>query len=158
MGYMTEERLMIKQTAREFTKLAWAGLRDLASAALRREPYLIPVVGPPGSVSFMSTPDAQPGYFSIVTNAPAWRNEVAARVIVAMALFPPIASAPRVRCPALYVVGAADTLTPTAVTLKAARQTRRAEVLSLPGSHFDASLGEQFELAVSAEPRFWYSA
>ena len=80
-------------------KLVWCGLRDLARAALRRKPYLIPVVGPPGTVAFMSTPDAQPGYFSIVTNAPAWKNEVAARVVVAMALFRPIASARRVRCP-----------------------------------------------------------
>jgi quorum-quenching protein AidA len=136
-------------------KLAWCGLRDLARAALRRSPLLIRVVGPPGTVAFMSTPDAQPGYFSIVTNAPAWRNEVAARVVVAMALFRPIASARRVRCPLLFVVGEKDTITPTDSTLKAARQAPRAEVLSLPGSHFDAYLGEQFERAVSAETAFF---
>ena len=136
-------------------KLAWCGLRDLGHAALRRKPYLIPVVGPPGSVAFMSTPDAQPGYFSIVTNAPAWKNEVAARVVVAMALFRPIASAQRVRCPVLFVVGETDTVTPTDVTLKAAKQTPHAEILSLPGGHFDAYLGDQFERAVSAEAAFF---
>ena len=136
-------------------KLVWCGLRDLARAALRRKPYLIPVVGPPGTVAFMSTPDAQPGYFSIVTNAPAWKNEVAARVVVAMALFRPIASARRVRCPVLYVVGETDTITPTSVTLKAAKLTRGSETLSLPGGHFDAYLGEQFERAVSAETAFF---
>jgi fermentation-respiration switch protein FrsA (DUF1100 family) len=136
-------------------KLVWCGLRDLGRAVMRRKPYLIPVVGPPGSVAFMSTPDAQPGYFSIVTNAPAWKNEVAARVVVAMALFRPIASARRVRCPVLFVVGETDTITPTGATIKAARQAPRAEILSLPGSHFDAYLGEQFERAVSVETAFF---
>ena len=136
-------------------KLVCSGLRDLGHAALRRKPYLIPVVGRPGSVAFMSTPDARPGYFSIVTNAPAWKNKVAARVVVAMALFRPITSSRRVRCPVLFVVGETDTITPTSVTLKAARLTPRAEILSLPGSHFDAYLGEQFERAVSAETAFF---
>jgi uncharacterized protein len=137
------------------SKLVWCGLRDLGRAALRRKPYLIPVVGPPGTVAFMSTPDAQPGYFSIVSNAPAWKNEVAARVVVAMALFRPIASSRRVRCPVLFVVGETDTITPTSVTLKAARLMPRAEILSLPGGHFDAYLGEQFERSSSAETVFF---
>ncbi|HYM15351.1 MAG TPA: alpha/beta hydrolase [Dehalococcoidia bacterium] len=135
-------------------RLAWCGLRDLARAAMRRPPYLIPVVGPPGSVACMSTPEALPGYLSIVTNAPAWRNEVAARIVVGMALFRPIASARRARCPLLFVVGKQDSITPTEVTLKAARRAPRAQVLSLPGGHFDAYLGEQFERAVEAEKSF----
>jgi fermentation-respiration switch protein FrsA (DUF1100 family) len=72
-----------------------------------------------------------------------------------MALFRPIASARRVGCPVLFVVGETDTITPTSVTLKAARLTRRAETLSLPGGHFDAYLGEQFERAVSTETAFF---
>jgi fermentation-respiration switch protein FrsA (DUF1100 family) len=140
----------IVQTA----KLAWCGLRDVARAAMHRPPYLIPVVGPPGTVAFMSTPEAQPGYFSIVTSAPAWRNEVAARVVVGMALFRPIASARRARCPLFFVVGEEDSITPTDVTLKAARQAPNARVLSLPGGHFDAYLGDAFERAVAAETVF----
>jgi dienelactone hydrolase len=135
-------------------KLVWCGFRDLLRMVLRRSPYLIPVVGPPGTVAFMSTPDAQPGYFSIVTNAPAWRNEVAARIVIAMALFRPIASARRAHCPLLFLVGEADAITPTDVTRKAASLAPRAEVVSLPGGHFDAYLGEQFELAVAAEVPF----
>jgi dienelactone hydrolase len=135
-------------------KLVWCGFRDVFRALARRSPYLIPVVAPPGSLAFMSTPEAQPGYFSIVTNAPTWRNEVAARVVIAMALFRPIASARRTRCPLLFVVGERDSITPTDVTLKAARQAPDARVLSLPGGHFDAYLGEQFERAVTAETAF----
>jgi len=136
-------------------KLVWCSFRDLFRALTRRPPYLIPAVAPPGSLAFMSTPEAQPGYFSIVTNAPTWRNEVAARVVIAMALFRPIASARRARCPLLFVVGERDSITPTDVTLKAARQAPDARVLSLPGGHFDAYLGEQFERAVAAETAFF---
>jgi hypothetical protein len=136
-------------------KLAWSGLRDLFRAVTRRSPHYIPVVAPPGSLAFMSTPEAQPGYFSIVTNAPTWKNEVAARIVIEMALFRPISSAEKARCPLLFVVGETDSVTPTDVTLKAARHAPDARVLSLPGGHFDAYLGEQFERAVSAESAFF---
>lgn len=138
----------------ETAKLVWSALRDAARMVLRRPPYLIPVVAPPGSVAFMSTPEAQPGYFAIVTKAPAWRNEVAARAVIGMALFRPIASARRARCPLLFVVGEKDSVTPTDRTLEAARRAPRARVLALPGGHFDAYLGEQFERAVAAEAAF----
>ncbi len=136
-------------------KLVWCGFRDLFRALTRRPPYFIPVVAPPGSLAFMSTPEAQPGYFAIVTDAPTWRNEVAARIVIEMALFRPIASAERARCPLLFVVGEKDSITPTDVTLKAARDAPNAHVISLPGGHFDAYLGEQFERAVSTEAAFF---
>jgi fermentation-respiration switch protein FrsA (DUF1100 family) len=135
-------------------KLVWRGLLDVARALRRRPPLYVPVVGPPGTVAFMSTPDAQPGYFAIVQDAPAWRNTVTARTVITMALFRPIAKARRARCPLLFVVGEDDAVTPTDVTLKAAQRAPDARVLSLPGGHFDAYLGEPFEHAVTAETAF----
>jgi len=135
-------------------RLAFCGLRDLGGALLRRRPFLIPVVGPPGSLAFMNSEEAQPGYFSIVRDAPAWRNEVAARIVVQMALFRPIARATHVRCPMFVVVGEQDTITPTPSTLEAARRAPQAKVLSLPCGHFGAYLGDLFERAVAAETAF----
>jgi pimeloyl-ACP methyl ester carboxylesterase len=135
-------------------RLAFCGLRDLAGALLRRRPFFIQVVGPPGSLAFMNSEEAAPGYFSIVRNAPAWRNEVAARIVVQMALFRPIGRASHVRCPMFVVVGEQDTITPTPSTLDAARRAPRAEVLSLPCGHFGAYLGDLFERAVEAETAF----
>jgi fermentation-respiration switch protein FrsA (DUF1100 family) len=135
-------------------RLAFCGLRDLGGALLRRAPFLIPVVGPPGGLAFMNSEEAGPGYFSIVHNAPAWRNEVAARIVVQMALFRPIARASHVRCPMFVVVGEQDTITPTPSTLDAARRAPQAEVLSLPCGHFGAYLGDMFERAVEAETAF----
>lgn len=139
---------------RATARLAWYGLRDIWGAIRGKAPLYVPAVGPPRTVAFMSTPDAQPGYFSIVGNAPRWRNAVTARTTVTMALFRPIASAKRARCPLLFVVGDADAITPTDVTLKAARRAPNAQVLTVPGGHFDAYLGAAFEQAVVAETAF----
>ena len=51
-------------------------------------------------------------------------------------------------------MGEKDSVTPTDKTLEAARRAPQARVLSLPGGHFDAYLGEQFERAVAAETAF----
>lgn len=131
------------------------GFRDLANKVLRRPPLLVPVVGPKGSRAIMVTPEAEPGYLSIVRDAPAWRNEVAPRVIISMGWFRPARYAPRIRCPALFVVGERDTVTPADATLAAARRAPHARVLTLPGGHFDAYLGEPFERAVAAETTFY---
>ena len=40
-------------------------LRDLAGSLRGRPPVMVPVVGPPGSVGAMTTPDAEPGYLAI---------------------------------------------------------------------------------------------
>lgn len=135
-------------------RLIAAGIRDAVHDLLRRPPHLIPAVGPPGSLAFMSVPEAEPGYFAIVTNAPAWRNEVAARVVLHMATFRPHRAARRAQCPLLFVVGERDAITPAGVTRRVAKRAPHAEVFSLPGGHFDAYLGEAFERAVEAEIRF----
>ena len=131
------------------------GLRDLLHKLLRRDPYLVPVVGPPGSRAFMVTPEAEPGYLSIVQSAPAWRNEVAPRVIVSMGWFRPARYASRVRCPVLFIVGERDTVTPPDATLAAARRVPDARVMTLPVGHFEAYLGEPFEQVVAAQTAFF---
>lgn len=135
-------------------KLVAASFRDVAHRLLRRAPYLIPAVGPPGTLAFMTVPEAAPGYFSIVTNAPAWRNEVAAAIVIRMGTWKPARSAAKVTCPLLFVVGESDAITPAATTRNAAARCRSARVFSLPGGHFDAYLGEAFERSVEAEVAF----
>jgi dienelactone hydrolase len=135
-------------------KLVFAGVRDALGVLLRRPPYLVPVVGPPGTLAFMTAPEAEPGYFSIVRSAPLWRNRVPARAVFQMALFRPARRASRVRCPLLFIVGERDTITPAPITRRAAARVTHARVLSLPGGHFDAYLGDAFEQAVAAETAF----
>lgn len=135
-------------------RLAGAALRDALRRAQRRAPYLIPVVGPPDSLAMMTQPEAEPGYLSIVTNAPTWRNAVAARIVLEMALFRPGRHASHVACPLLFVVGTQDGITPPQATLAHGLRAPRAEIITLPIGHFDAYLGRWFDRAVAAETEF----
>ncbi len=47
---------------RNALRLTVAGLRDEARRLRGREQYTIPLVGPPGTVAAMNSPDAEPGY------------------------------------------------------------------------------------------------
>src|ERR1700676_669413 len=63
----------------QLARLVLAGARDLVASLSGRPPVPIAVVGPPGSLGVMTTPDAEPGYLAIA--GPSWRNEVAARTM-----------------------------------------------------------------------------
>ena len=88
------------------------GLADQAAALAGRAPRLMPAVGPPGSFAVMTKPDAQPGLEAIVPAGSRWRNEVAARVMLRVASYRPVRSAPSVACPLLVCVCDGDTTTP----------------------------------------------
>jgi len=135
-------------------KLVLAGALDVTGGMLGRRPRLVRVVGSPGTLAFMATPEAEPGYLAIVRNAPAWRNAVAARAVFEFAFFRPGRQAARLRCPALFVAGTRDTITPPDVTRRAAARAPRGALLELACGHFDAYLGDAFEEAVAAETAF----
>jgi len=135
-------------------RLGAAGLLDAWRRARRRAPYVIPVVGRPGSLAVMTQPEAEPGYLSIVTKAPSWRNAVAARIVLEMLLFRPGRRASNAACPLLFVVGTRDTITPPLATLAAALRAPQAEIITLPIGHFAAYRGGWFERASDAETAF----
>ena len=139
---------------RQSLRIGLAGLRDEARRLLRRPPHNNPVVGPPGTKAAMTTPESEPGYLSIVRRAPSWRNIVAARIVIEMALFRPGRSTRGITSPTLFVAGMRDTVTPPGATIATAMRTPGARLMALPTGHFDAYLGAAFEEAVSAEAAF----
>ena len=68
-------------------RLTRAGMRDELARRLGRPPHMLAVVGPPGSVGAMTSPDAEPGYLHIVPAGASWRNEVAARIALRIGLY-----------------------------------------------------------------------
>jgi fermentation-respiration switch protein FrsA (DUF1100 family) len=139
---------------RHLVRLTGAALRDVARQATRRPPHLIPLIGPPGSLGFMTTPESEPGYRAIVSGAPTWRNEIAARLALRIWAYRPIRSVSRIRCPVLYVAGLRDTLTPARATLRAFERTPDARLYLLPVGHFDAYVGFWFEEVVPLQTAF----
>ncbi|HKH22808.1 MAG TPA: alpha/beta fold hydrolase [Solirubrobacterales bacterium] len=121
---------------RQLARIAREGLRDLAGAARGRPPHLIPVVAPPGQVAAMASPDAERGYHAIA--GPTWRNELAARAVIAENANRAVTRIEGVRCPILIQIADRDTVAPATQARAAAwRAKGRVEVREYPCEHFD---------------------
>ena len=76
--------------------------RDLVRSWLGLSPHKLPIVGQPGTVALMTTPDA---YAAFAELAPAgFVNEACARIAVRGDKYRPITYASRVRCPVLLQI------------------------------------------------------
>lgn len=135
-------------------RLAAAALRDLVGSWRGRQPYTVPLVGPPGALAAMTTPDAEPGYLAMFESPERCRNEVAARIFLAVGTYSPGRAARRVRCPLLVQVAAGDAVTPPGPARRAARRAPRGELVEYPLGHFDLYAGEPFETAVADQIAF----
>jgi uncharacterized protein len=135
-------------------RLLRAGLRDEARRLRRRDPYRIAIVGPPGSVAAMSSPDAEPGYRAMFEPGAPFVNEVAGRIGLRVGFYRPIRVANRITCPWLVCVCERDAVTPPRASLAAARRASRSEVRRYDAGHFDIYRGEVFEQAVTDQVDF----
>lgn len=129
-----------------------AGVVDAVRALTRREPLLLPIVGPPGSLAAMSSPDAEPGSRAI--QGPSFRNEYCARAALGATMNRPIRQVARVRCPILFQVAERDTVAPPLAAGKAAALAPAAELLRYPVEHFDVYVGETRDAVLADEVGF----
>jgi uncharacterized protein len=136
----------------QLARLTWEGLKDLANQARGRPPNLVPVVGPPGRLAAMASPDAEGGYQAIA--GPTWHNELTARAAVAENLNRAINRIDRVRCPILVQIADRDTIAPPPQARAASWRARgRVEVREYPCAHFDIYRGWR-ERAVADQLHF----
>lgn len=135
-------------------RLVRAGLIDQVGAWAGRPPYPVKVVGPPGSLAVMNTPDAEPGYRAIIPEDVHWVDEVAARIVLRVGSYRPGREAGAIVCPVLFCIASQDAVTPPATARRAAERAPLAEVREYPIGHFDIYRGEPFERAVADEVGF----
>ncbi len=134
-------------------KCMLAGVRDVAASLRGRPPVMVPLVGAPGSIGAMTSPDAEPGYRAIA--GPSWRNEMAARIFLQAGAYRPGLQADRLPCPILVQIADHDAVAPVKAAQDAAwRATGRAEVHTYPVRHFDIYVGEPFERAIADQLHF----
>jgi fermentation-respiration switch protein FrsA (DUF1100 family) len=144
-----------KAGAANMARLTLAGLRDQAGRLLGRDPYLIPLVGPPGTLAAMNTPDAAPGYAAMYDPGFEWRNEFTARVALRVGLYRPGKRAKGLTCPILVAVATDDAITPPEPALAAGAAAARGELAVYAGlGHFDPYRGEPFETAMADQVDF----
>ena len=143
----------LRAPLRSVLRRAPAALYDAARGLAGVEPYRIKIVGEPGELAVLDTPDAET-YLRLVPAGVAWPNEVAARSVVPLVAHRPVTAARRVRSPLLVCVCDRDLACPPDLAEKVAREAPRAEAVHYPVGHFDVYLGEAFERAVAGQCEF----
>ena len=113
-----------------------AAVADRVGALLGRAPRTIPAVGPPGTFAVMTAADALEGFQAIAGGNTLWRNEVAARIMLAVAGYRPVRYASRLAMPVLFCVCDDDTTTPPGPSVRAARDAPCGELRRYPYGHF----------------------
>ncbi len=127
--------------------------RDLVRSWLGLSPHRIPVVGKPGDVALMTTPDALDAFEQF--SPPYYVNEACARIAIRGDKYRPVKHAGDVRCPTLLQICEKDDLVPTnSVETTAKLLGDLAEVKRYPIGHFDIYMGEHFEASVADQNAF----
>ena len=130
------------------------GQRDLVRSWLRLSPHKVPLVGKPGTVALMATPDAYETFGRIAPKD--FINNACARIIIRGDKYRPVNHARNVRCPVLLQICDHDNVTPPSAVQQTTDQLGQyAEVKHYPIGHFDIYLDANFEQAMTDQVEFF---
>jgi pimeloyl-ACP methyl ester carboxylesterase len=135
-------------------RLTFAAIRDALRGLRGRRPHRVPLVGRPGELAAMTTPDAEAGYRAMFPDDLDWDDDVAARIFLRVPLYRPGRRSGRIRCPLLVGVADEDTLTPPGPAVRAAERAPKGELRRYPVGHFDVYDGPWFERVVEDQVEF----
>lgn len=130
-------------------RLTALAVRDRIGAARGADPIYATNAGAPGTVAFMTAPDAAPGMDALSTEAPDRENRLTARSVLDVLRYFPGRGAKRIACPVYVAVCEPDSVAPSGTARRQASRAPRAEVQTYPVGHFDIYLGDAFEQAVT---------
>jgi uncharacterized protein len=153
---MVDGRLQVLRFPRPAVFKATArALRDQWAHVRGRPPVTMPVLGRPGDVAALTSPSSYDGYGRLVGEDSLWRDDVAARVMLRVGLYRPIADAERVTCPLLVCVGDRDDLTPPEAAVRVAERAPRGELKRYDADHWTPYPGgDAFEAFVTDQVEF----
>jgi pimeloyl-ACP methyl ester carboxylesterase len=135
-------------------RISARALRDQVAGALGRPPVHIPVLGRPGSVAALTSPDSEPGFRAMLKADSRWGEEIAARVMLRVTAYRPVRAARRVTAPLLVCVADRDDLTPPEPGVRMAEAAPRGELRRYPCGHFDVYAGTWHDQLVADEVAF----
>jgi uncharacterized protein len=136
-------------------RLTGRGVLDTVGGLAGRGPMLVPLAGEPGTVAMLTTPDSLDGDRALnpANSYPDWQQAIAARSALRLGFYRPGRDASRVACPLLVVVCDHDQTALAGPAVRAAHRAPRAELVRLPGGHYEPFLGAH-ERAAGAELSF----
>lgn len=133
-------------------RIAAHATADVLGSMIGRRHH-IPIIGAPGELASMSTPDAKPGY-SAITPAD-WSNRITAGWMLELPLYRPVSKAKQLTCPTLICICTRDSVAPASAAEETAKRIgRKAEVKRYDIGHFDIYVGDGFEQAVRDQSEF----
>ena len=143
------------QTMSALLRFTDVAVLDAIGSVFGREPRLIPLAGPRGSVAVLTTPDALDGDRALIPldGPDDWPQLVAARSALRLGFYRPGRLARRIECPLLVVACEADQSALAGPAVKVAERAGNAELVLLPGRHYAPFL-EAHDDAVAAELAF----
>ncbi|MEV6554274.1 alpha/beta fold hydrolase [Nocardia sp. NPDC051756] len=136
-------------------RFALRGLIDGLGSLINRQPLLVPLAGPPGTVAMLATPDSRDGDRALnpANTYPQWQQEVAARTGLRIALYRPGRHTTHITSPLLVLVGNQDQTAPPGPSVQAAQRALQGKVVRVPGGHYAPFL-DAHEQAIEAELSF----
>lgn len=137
--------------------LARAAVMDELRRVRGREPHRVAIAGPPGSAAIFTTPDAAPGFESILPpdrSRWGWEPAVPARIVLRIATDRPARRLSDIGCPLLVSVCDRDQIAPVRPAVRVARMARYGELYRYPFDHFDVFAGAGFERVVRDQTAF----
>ena len=139
-------------------RIAPYAIRDQINSLLKRDPVYVPLVGRPGDLGIMTTPDALPGLEQLIVGSnlasDAYRQDVAARIGLKIGRYSPGRVASKITCPTLIQIARHDAITPCAVAEKVARRIPDATVRIYDCSHFDPYVDPAFTEIIADQLAF----
>jgi pimeloyl-ACP methyl ester carboxylesterase len=144
------------QTPGALLRLTARGLLDALGGLVGAAPRLVPLVGDPGTVAILATPDARADTERALNPGnryPDWQQAAAARSVLPLGGYRPGRHADRVACPLLVVVCDQDQSALAEPAVRVAERAPRGELVRIPGGHYQPFL-EGHERVVEAEVEF----
>ena len=129
-------------------------VRDELRGRRGRPPFYKPIIGPPGSLAAIATPDAEEGLRAMLPEGTTWRNLHAPRIGLRIGRYRPLKLARRVDCPLLVCVADRDLVTPPGKAVEVTAAAARGELRRYPIGHFEIYVGEWFERAAADQTEF----
>ncbi len=142
------------QSPLDIMRLSWAGLRDLFRLLTFRAPFRIGLVGRPGDVAVMTTPECYDGYMALVPKNSGWENSTPALSGLLLPLYNPASYAADIRCPMLVVAGRNDSLIPIAAVRKMAGKVPNCHLEEFDCNHFEPYRDRWFERNIALQCEF----
>lgn len=135
-------------------RLSWAAWRDIFRKIFHQTPFYVPIVGQPGTLAAMTTPDAEEGARRLYPEGFEMNEDVAARIFLSVPFYSPGRLAPKLRVPWLVQAAADDSVTPVKPAFRAVLKAPKGQLIIYKAGHFDVYMPPFFDQTVGNQLTF----